>query len=193
MYIGIISQYSKYNGTLEHAAQWRGSGRALTICYLLISGKLIRISTVLGTRIATQTICIPWIRQWRLGSLVNLGFDSNPTRVVLVRPSGDRITNLAYEDHRIVFITLSGLATFRTLDSNPVCETFRLSEFLKIWAGKTIQKTEVQMMSGRQWLGTGAKKGTYTVFGTVHVAGAIWCWVEHQIGHINCAINVRSI
>ncbi|KAJ7891583.1 hypothetical protein B0H14DRAFT_2560642 [Mycena olivaceomarginata] len=38
-----------------------------------------------------------------------------------------------------------------------------------------------------------AIEGIHTVFGTVHVAGAIWCWVKHQIGHINCAINVRSI
>jgi hypothetical protein len=38
-----------------------------------------------------------------------------------------------------------------------------------------------------------AIEGIHTLFGTVHVAGAIWCWVKHQIGHINCAINVRSI
>jgi hypothetical protein len=36
-----------------------------------------------------------------------------------------------------------------------------------------------------------AIEGIYNVFSTVYVAEAIWCWVEHQIGHINSAINVR--
>ncbi|KAJ7882961.1 hypothetical protein B0H14DRAFT_2565044 [Mycena olivaceomarginata] len=35
--------------------------------------------------------------------------------------------------------------------------------------------------------------GIHTVFGGVHVAGAIWFWVKHQIGLIKHTINVRSI
>jgi hypothetical protein len=36
-----------------------------------------------------------------------------------------------------------------------------------------------------------AIEGIHTVFGGLHVAGAIWCWVEHQIELINHTINVQ--
>jgi hypothetical protein len=34
-------------------------------------------------------------------------------------------------------------------------------------------------------------EGIHPVFGAVYVPGAIWCSVEHQIDHINPAINVQ--
>lgn len=69
---------------------------------------------------------------------------STPTRVILAPPSGDPITNLAYENNKILVITLSKLVTFRTLGPDSVSETLRIPDLLKIWIGNPIQKSRVQ-------------------------------------------------
>ncbi|KAJ7875419.1 hypothetical protein B0H13DRAFT_2269843 [Mycena leptocephala] len=79
-----------------------------------------------------------------LVTLINLGFDSNPTRVVLVQPSGDMITNVAYKNNIILFINLSHLVTFMQLGPNPVSETLHLTDLLQIWAENEIQTTRVR-------------------------------------------------
>ncbi|KAJ7906347.1 hypothetical protein B0H13DRAFT_1880661 [Mycena leptocephala] len=94
----------------------------------------IRLSAYLGF----------WSGAVELITLVNLGFDSTPTRVILAPPSGDPITNLAYENNKILVITLSKLVTFRTLGPDSVSETLRLPDLLKIWVGNAIQRSRVQ-------------------------------------------------
>ncbi|KAJ7938108.1 hypothetical protein B0H13DRAFT_1852041 [Mycena leptocephala] len=77
-------------------------------------------------------------------TLARLEFDSDPTRVVLVQPSGDMITNLAYRNNMILFITSSHLVTFRKLGLDSVTQTLPLTELLKIWAHNPSQRSHVQ-------------------------------------------------
>jgi hypothetical protein len=38
-----------------------------------------------------------------------------------------------------------------------------------------------------------AIQGIHLIFRALYMPGAIWCWVEHQTGHINPTIDAQSI